>query len=198
MIRYLAIIVDFSQASHKQDIRPTRGVIVKAFVQDFIREFAEQNPLSKMCVVATYKEGARLLSDFVHSPEDHCSRIVEFKDFEGNPSLQNSLELAADNFKAVPQYASKEVLCVFSSLTNSDPGDIFTTIGRLKNEQVCCNVISLSAAIYVLQHLAKTTFGQFRLAKDKDHLKELLRIFLVPSLPFDQKEKAKAESVHKI
>jgi len=131
-------------------MRPTRGVIIKSFLSDFVRDFAEQNPLSKICIITTFKEGARLLSDFIHSAEDHCSKLLEFKEFEGNPSLQNSLELAIENFKSVPQYGSKEILCVFSSLTNSDPGDIFQTINKLKDEHVCCNVISLSAAIYVL------------------------------------------------
>lgn len=100
-----------------------------------------------------------MLSDFIHSAEDHCQKLLEFKDFHGNPSLQNSLELAAENFKSVPNYATKEVLCIFSSLTNSDPGYIFKTIDRLKSDRITCNVISLSAAIHVLQELAKETNG---------------------------------------
>jgi transcription initiation factor TFIIH subunit 2 len=86
-----------------------------------------------------------LISDFVDSAEDHCTKLLDFKEFEGNPSLQNSLELACENFRSVPNYASKEVLCVFSSLTNSDPGNIFQTIARLKQDQISCSVISLSA-----------------------------------------------------
>lgn len=105
---------------------------MKAYLQDFIKEFIEQNPLSKICVIATYKEGARILSDFIYSPEDHCKTLAEFREFEGNPSLQNSLELTAENFKSAPHYASKEVLCIFSSLTNSDPGYIFKTIELLE------------------------------------------------------------------
>ena len=68
-------------------MRPTRGVVVKSYLQDFIRAFTEQNPLSKLCVIATYREGAELLSDYVLSPEDHCKRIADFTKFEGNPSL---------------------------------------------------------------------------------------------------------------
>ena len=52
-----------------------------------MREFSEQNPLSKLSIIVTYKEGARLISDFIHSAEDHCIKLNEFKEFEGNPSL---------------------------------------------------------------------------------------------------------------
>ena len=41
VIRYFAIIVDFSAASLKQDLRPNRSVITKAYLQDFIKEFIE-------------------------------------------------------------------------------------------------------------------------------------------------------------
>lgn len=150
-------MVDFSQAATKTDMRPTRGVVVKSYLQDFIRAFTEQNPLSKLCVIATYREGAELLSDYVLSPEDHCKRIAQFNKFEGNPSLQNALELAIDQFNSVPSYACKEVLCVFSSLTNADPGDIFVTIQKLSAQSICCNVVSLSAAIHVLQSLCQQT-----------------------------------------
>ena len=55
-------------------------------------------------------------------------------------------------------------------------------------------MISLSAAIYVLQHLTQVTKGEFCLAKNKDHLIDLLNRFLVPteeSPDFEQK-------VHKV
>jgi transcription initiation factor TFIIH subunit 2 len=37
----MTLIVDFSAASQKQDLRPNRSVITKAFLQDFIKEFIE-------------------------------------------------------------------------------------------------------------------------------------------------------------
>ena len=80
----------------------------------------------------TFKEGARVLSDFFESFSDHCDKLQNFTEFEGNPSLQNSLELAVDNFQCVPSYGTKEVLCLFSSLTNCDPGDIFKTLEKIK------------------------------------------------------------------
>ena len=95
-----------------------------AEMQRFIRGFAEQNPLSKISTMATYKESAKLLSDFFESPSDHVQKICQFNEFEGNASLQNALELACDNFQTIPRYGRREVLILFSSLTNCDPGDI--------------------------------------------------------------------------
>ena len=76
--------------------------------------------------------------------------MCSFSELEGNPSLQNSLELAISNFTQIPAYGRKEILVLFSSLTNSDPGDIFKTIARLEKMEVQVNTISLSAAIHVL------------------------------------------------
>ena len=107
--------------------------------------------------------------------------MCKFNEIDGNASLQNSLELACDNFAALPSYGRKEVLIVFSSLTNSDPGDIFKTITRAVQMEVQVSVVSLSAEIYILQHACRQTKGQFYLAKNKEHLSDLLDKFIVPS-----------------
>ena len=43
------------------------------------------------------------------------------------------------------------------------------------------NVVSLSAGIYILQNLSQQTCGHFCLARNKDHLDDLMERFLVPS-----------------
>ena len=48
--------------------------------------------------------------------------------FTGEPSLQNSLELALKTLKMLPSHASKEILLIMGSLTTCDPGDIGETI----------------------------------------------------------------------
>ena len=117
--------------------------------------------------MATFKEGARVLSDFFESPSDHVQKICQFNEFEGNASLQNALELASDNFKAIPQYGRREVLIVFSSLTNCDPGDIQQTVRRLVELDV--QVEQLACAVEIAATLASE--GQTR--HDAGHLAEL-------------------------
>lgn len=46
----------------------------------------------------------------------------------GEPSLQNTLELAGRVLRPLPGHASREILVLFASLTTCDPTDINTTI----------------------------------------------------------------------
>lgn len=46
----------------------------------------------------------------------------------GEPSLQNSLELALKSLRILPSHASREILVIMGSLTTCDPGDINETI----------------------------------------------------------------------
>ena len=107
-------------------------------------------------------------------------KIAAFKDLEGQPSLQNALELSLARFKSVPSYGHKEVLVIFSSITNCDPGNVFEAFDRLATERVQCSVISLSAGIYMLQKLCERTQGDFMLSKTKEHFQDLLKRCLVP------------------
>ena len=54
VIRYVTIVVDMSSAVLKQDFRPNRAVVVKDMLSAFIRDFSDQNPLSKISVIVTY------------------------------------------------------------------------------------------------------------------------------------------------
>ena len=65
LIRYLTIIIDFSSSTNKQDFRPTRAQVIRSFISDFIKDYSDLNPLSKVSIIVTYKEGARLLSEFL-------------------------------------------------------------------------------------------------------------------------------------
>ena len=64
MIRYLTIIVDFSRAALKQDLRPNRAVVTKEILTNFIQSFADQNPLSKLSIIVTMNQRAICIADF--------------------------------------------------------------------------------------------------------------------------------------
>ena len=83
----------------------------------------------------------------------------------------------------MPSYGRKEILVIFSSLTNCDPGDILETFAKLKQKKIQASVISLSAEIFVLKNLCERAWpgGNFSLAKDKEHFEEILNRFLVPT-----------------
>lgn len=95
MIRYVTVIFDFSKAALLQDIEPNRISVVKELFANFISEFWEQNPLSKLSIIATLQEQAIVISDFSKGKAEQLARLKQFEQFEGNPSYQNALELAA-------------------------------------------------------------------------------------------------------
>ena len=121
------------------------------------------------------RQKALMVADFEKSVEQVMSALRAFDDFEGNPSLQQSLEFARIQIgKCVPDYALKEVLIINSSITICDPGDIHETIACLQRSRILCSVISLSAALRILQKLSADTGGFFYLPKDHEHFEELM------------------------
>ena len=151
MIRYLTIIADFSVACLKQDLRPNRASVIKQVLLQFMQSFIDQNPLSKISLIVTMRQKALMLADFDKSVEQVMAALRGFDDFEGNPSMQQSLEFARIQIgKCVPDYALKEVLVINSSITICDPSDIHETIEYLARSRIICSVISLSAALRIL------------------------------------------------
>lgn len=55
-------------------------------------------------------------------------RALQQTAITGEPSLQNSVELAMKSLKLLPSHASKEILIIIGALTTCDPGDINETI----------------------------------------------------------------------
>lgn len=129
MIRYLVIIIDFSKSTLKQDFRPNRASVIKTLVSNFVKQFLDQNPQSKLSLVATIKEQAFLVTDFTNSTQESVQRLKKLDDFEGYPTFLNSLELALSQLKTlVPSFSRKEILIINSSNSICDAGDIDKTI----------------------------------------------------------------------
>lgn len=87
-IRFLVLIVDMSQAVNKQDMRPTRAIVIKEATAQFLKDFSDQNPLAKVALIVTQNQTAKVLFNFNESQESALSAISKF---EGNASMQNSL-----------------------------------------------------------------------------------------------------------
>lgn len=92
----------------------------------------------------------------------------------GEPSIQNGLEIALQTLKMIPAHASREVLMILGSLTTCDPGDITETIRTLKQENIRCSVISLSAETRIMRYLTAQTQGIYSAILDESHYKDQL------------------------
>lgn len=118
-------------------------------------EFFYQNPISQIGLIITKNKRAEKISDLAGNSKKHikvCTYIyiiiiknitmafifsiiflqeikaLQQSSLAGEPSLQNSLELAIKSLKLLPSHASKEIVIIIGSLTTCDPGDITETI----------------------------------------------------------------------
>lgn len=93
---------------------------------------------------------------------------------EGEPSLQNALEMAISGLKNMPAHTSREVLVLYGSLTTCDPGDIQQTIKSLVENNIRVSIIGLAAEVRICREIAKKTGGTYNVLLDDHHLKELI------------------------
>lgn len=96
IIRHLVLVLDWSTAMLEKDLLPNRFRLTLNYAVEFIREYFEQNPISQMGVVVMWNGIARRVSDMSGNPAVLIDKLREFekeKEPEGDPSLQNALEM---------------------------------------------------------------------------------------------------------
>ncbi|XP_001599241.1 general transcription factor IIH subunit 2 [Nasonia vitripennis] len=182
MMRHLYIILDCSESMTNQDLKPTRFLCALKLLEDFIDEFFYQNPISQLGIIITRNKRAEKITDLTGNPKKPLQDLKNLQQtsFTGEPSLQNSLELAAKTLKMLPSHASKEILLIMGSLTTCDPGDIGETIQSLKSDGVRCSVIGLAAELNICKIMAVNTGGEHGVVLDDKHFKEKLTAHVDP------------------
>lgn len=207
IIRTLIVIVDGSEVMLERDLRPNRFSMVLSLLQDFVVEFFDQNPISQLGIVMTRNGIATLVSEVGGLPQYHLDKLKLLRgkqnnryEPKGNPSLQNSLEMARSLLKynfgsAVNDTKNcKEILLIFGALFTSDPGDIHQTIDNLVKDEIRVKVIGLSAQVAVCQELVNKTNNphvkkdsvsdgpstDYGIVMNEAHFRELLMDCVVP------------------
>eukprot|EP00794_Sanderia_malayensis_P015253 gene15252-16827_t len=177
MMRHLFLIVDHSKAMTESDLlRPSRIACTEKLLEKFLMEYFDQNPISQIGMIITKNKRAEKVTDLSGNPKMHLTALRDAVDkgAVGEPSLQNSLDTAMNILKHLPNHASKEVLIIFGSLTTCDPGDIDDTIQALKNQDIRCSVVGLSAEIHICKKICKETSGSYGVILDEKHFQDLL------------------------
>ena len=64
----LQIVVDLSRAASIGDMRPNRLAVMSGVLQDFIRNFFDENPLSHLGIIIMRNGIAQRLTDLAGSP----------------------------------------------------------------------------------------------------------------------------------
>lgn len=95
IIRHVVLVLDMSFAMTEKDLLPTRYRLMLNYAAAFVREFFEQNPISQLGVIGMRDGVAVRISDMGGNPSEHLEKLkeLESQDPQGNPSLQNALEM---------------------------------------------------------------------------------------------------------
>ncbi|KAG8426845.1 hypothetical protein J3459_007758 [Metarhizium acridum] len=92
----------------------------------FVREYFEQNPISQLGIIGM-RDGVAV-------------RISDLRS-QGNPSLQNALEMCRGALFHTPSHGTREVLIIYGALLSSDPGDIHETIANLVTDKIRVSIV---------------------------------------------------------
>ncbi|XP_013143875.1 PREDICTED: general transcription factor IIH subunit 2 [Papilio polytes] len=176
MMRHLLVAIDCSEAMNCPDIKPLRFLCTLKLLEKFVEEFFDQNPLSQLGIIAMKNKRAERITELSGNIRKHIKAVQSLTNLAlvGEPSLQNTLELAGRILRPLPGHASRELLVLFASLTTCDPGDIVPTIQGLKTDGIRCSVIGLAAEVRICKKLCQDTGGEYGVVLDDVHYRSLL------------------------
>ncbi len=95
IIRHLVLVLDMSFAMLQKDLLPTRHQLSMAYASEFVREYFEQNPISQLAIIGM-RDGIAVRNKRHEREPGGPSREAPGwvkQDPQGNPSLQNALEM---------------------------------------------------------------------------------------------------------
>ncbi|KAG5973463.1 hypothetical protein E4U55_000530 [Claviceps digitariae] len=186
IIRHMILVLDMSFAMTEKDLLPTRYRLMISYAVGFVKEYFEQNPISQLGIFGMRDGVAVRISELGGDPADHIERLrgVEGQEPQGNPSLQNALEMCRGALFHAPSHGTREVLIIYGALLSSDPGDIHETIAHLMADKIRVSIVGLSAQVAICADLcARTNAGddsQYNIAMDEVHFRDLFMARTTP------------------
>ncbi|CDW57345.1 general transcription factor IIH subunit 2 [Trichuris trichiura] len=195
-MRQVCLVLDMSAAMNDRDLQPTRLLctlkvanfnpsrIASIHLSNFVDDFFDQNPISQVCLLGVKDKTVKKLTEFagkvfwntfhilLSNPRKQKEALKDhlYGEGSGEFSLQNSLEMTISLLKDTPSHCIREVLVVVGSLGSCDPGDITTTIDSLVENRIICNLVVLSAEVFVYKKVAEETGGAiFWQLNDNNH-----------------------------
>ncbi|KDQ53543.1 hypothetical protein JAAARDRAFT_39229 [Jaapia argillacea MUCL 33604] len=182
IIRHLILILDLSSSMLDRDMRPNRFDLTLEYAREFIVEWFDQNPLGQIGVVGMRSGLGERLGEMSGSPQDVLKSISERHKIEpaGEPSLQNAIEMARSSMSHLPTHSSRELLIIYGSLTTVDPGNIHETLASCIKDKIRVSIVSLAAEMKICREFSDKTGGQFGVAMNEGHYKDLLFELIPP------------------
>lgn len=187
IIRTMVLVLDYSSVMREKDFRPNRSTMMISYAMEFVSDFFDQNPISQLSIVIMRNGLAQVVSEVSGNPNDHIEALKKLKriDPEGDPSLQNALEMSRGLLLHVATHCTREILIIFGALFTSDPGNIHSTIQSLVKEKINIRVIGLTARVAICEELCKkTNFGDlknsYNVVLNETHFRELILDCVTP------------------
>ncbi|KAI0096512.1 TFIIH basal transcription factor complex, subunit SSL1 [Daldinia grandis] len=194
IIRHLVLVLDMSFAMLEKDLLPSRYELTMAYASQFVREYFEQNPISQLAIIGMRDGVAVRISDMSGNPTDHLEKLQGWvkQDPQGNPSLQNALEMCRGALFHTPSHGTREVVIVYGALMSSDPGDIHDTINALVTDRIRVSIVGLAAQVAICDELCSKTNGGdnsgYSIALHEEHFRDLLVAITTPPVTRTQEQ----------
>ena len=160
LIRFLYIIVDFSQCMRQTDYKPTRYDYILSELCDFIESFFQQNPLSYISLIAMREGSANFITRMNGQPNFQIKKLREYIQSNhpsGSCSLVKAIDLVLKSGE-MPLYASREVLVVWGSLSSVDnpqtPIHPYLTERISSSGGLDATVVSMSPEVFAVKRLS--------------------------------------------
>jgi transcription initiation factor TFIIH subunit 2 len=170
----------------EKDLRPTRYLLTIRYASEFVTEFFEQNPISQLGIIGMRDGIAVRISDMSGNPTEHIEKLKLLREQEpqGNPSLQNALEMSRAALFHAPSHGTREIFIIYGALLSSDPGDIHETIASLIKDRIRVSVVGLAGQVFICSELCKRTNagddGNYSVALNEQHFRELVMALTTP------------------
>lgn len=161
---------------------------------EFITMYFEQNPISQLGIIGMRDGLAVRISDVSGNPLEHIEKLkgLRMKEPQGNPSLQNALEMSRGALFHTPSYGTREVLIIFGALLSSDPGDIHETINSLIIDRTQVSIVGLAATLAICTEICcRTNAGSndnYHVALHEQHFHDLVMAHTIPPVTRSQKQ----------
>ncbi|KAG6832625.1 hypothetical protein H0H92_014461 [Tricholoma furcatifolium] len=182
IIRHVVLLLDLSAAMMDRDMRPTRFDLMLQYSREFIAEWFDQNPLGQIGIVGMRAGIGERIGEMSGNPQEVLKHIADRHKLEptGEPSLQNSIEMARGSMSHLPTHSSREIIIIFGSLTTCDPGNIHDTLDACVKAKIRISIVALAAEMKICRSLCEKTGGQFGVALNEGHFHDLLFELIPP------------------
>ncbi|TQS37501.1 hypothetical protein Golomagni_02021 [Golovinomyces magnicellulatus] len=194
IIRHLILILDLSFAMVEKDLRPTRYLLTIRYASEFVTTYFEQNPISQLGILGMRDGLALRISDVSGNPMEHLEKLKSLrqKEPQGNPSLQNALEMSRGLLFHAPSHGTREVLIIYGALLSSDPGDIHDTISSLITDRIQVSIVGLAATLAICAEICSRTnagsVDNYHVALNEQHFREIIMARTTPPVTRTKKQ----------